>query len=69
MATFLMDHNLAGKRVYLFITSGSSSPAGALSCIRELCPQAEVGEYFYVPGSQASGAADDVKVWLKKINQ
>ena len=28
MATFLMDHNLAGKRVYPFITSGSSSPAG-----------------------------------------
>ena len=69
MATFLMDHNLAGKCVYPFITSGSSSPAGALSRIRELCPQAEVGEYFYVPGSQASGAADDVKAWLKKINK
>lgn len=69
MATFLMDNNLAGKRVYPFITSGSSSPAGALSRIRELCPKAEVGEYFYVPGSQASGAADDVKAWLKKINQ
>lgn len=67
MATFLMDHNLAGKTVYPFITSGSSSPAGALSRIRELCPEAEVGEYFYVPGSEARGAGEDIRAWLRKI--
>ena len=67
MATFLMDHNFAGKTIYPFITSGSSSPQGALDRIRELCPQAKMGEHFYVPGAEAADAGDDVAAWLKKI--
>ena len=67
MATFLMDENLAGKTVYPFITSGSSSPQGALDRIRELCPQAKIGAHFYVPGAEAADADNDVAAWLKKI--
>ena len=67
MSTFLMDHNLAGKTVYPFITSGSSSPSGALSRIRELCPAATMGEHFYVPGSEARDAGADIRAWLRKI--
>ncbi len=67
MSTFLMDHNLAGKTVYPFITSGSSSPSGALSRIRELCPAATMGEHFYVPGSDARDAGADIRAWLRKI--
>ena len=67
MATFLMDHDLQGKTVYPFITSGSSSPRGALARIAELCPKAKIGEHFYVPGSDAAGAKADVEAWLKKI--
>lgn len=67
MATFLMDHPLDGKTIHPFITSGSSSPRGALSRIAELCPRAKMGEHFYVPGSQAAGAQADVNAWLEKI--
>ena len=67
MATLLMDENLAGKTVYPFITSGSSSPQGALDRIRELCPQAKIGAHFYVPGAEAADADNDVAAWLKKI--
>lgn len=67
MATLLMDENLAGKTVYPFITSGSSSPQGALDRIRELCPQAKIGAHFYVPGAAAADADNDVAAWLKKI--
>ena len=54
MSTFLM-------------TSGSSSPSGALSRIRELCPAATMGEHFYVPGSEARDAGADIRAWLRKI--
>ncbi len=67
MATFLMDHPLDGKTIYPFITSGSSSPSGALNRIAELCPRAKMGEHFYVPGSGARGAQSDVNAWLAKI--
>lgn len=65
--TFLMDHNLANKTVAPFITSGSSSPSGALSRMKTLCPQAKFVEHFYVPGSDAQDAKADVDAWLKKL--
>ena len=67
MNTFLLDHNLAGKTVAPFITSGSSSPDGALERMRALCPQAKFVEHFYVPGSRAAGAKADVEAWLGRL--
>lgn len=67
MNTFLLDHNLAGKTVAPFITSGSSSPDGALSRMKALCPKANFVEHFYVPGSGAAGAKADIDEWLKKL--
>lgn len=67
MNTFLLDHNLAGKTVAPFITSGSSSPEGALSRMKTLCPQATFVEHFYVPGSGAKGAGAEIDAWLKRL--
>lgn len=63
MNTFLMDNPLTGKTVYPFITSGSSSPEGALARIRELVA-GTVGDYFYVPGADAVSAQRDIERWL-----
>ena len=65
--TFLMDHPLSGKTVYPFITSGSSSPEGALRRLRELCPEAKVGEHFYASDSEAQSSQAEVEAWLRRI--
>lgn len=65
--TFLMDHPLGGKTVYPFITSGSSSPEGALRRLRELCPEAKVGEHFYASDSEAESSQAEVEAWLRRI--
>ncbi len=67
MRSYLTKVSLAGKKVYPFITSGSSSPEGALSAMRELLKGADVGPFFYTPGGQASSASADITEWLKKI--
>ena len=66
MNTFLMDNPLTGKTVYPFITSGSSSPDGALERIRELVAGA-VGDYFYVPGAEAVSVARDIESWVRRL--
>lgn len=67
MNTFLMDNPLTGKTVYPFITSGSSSPDGALERIRALVA-GTVGDYFYVPGADAVSARRDIERWVKRLN-
>ncbi len=66
MNTFLMDEPLAGKNVFPFTTSASSSPDGVFERVRELV-KGTVGEPFYVSSSDVSGARGDVAAWLKRI--
>ncbi|MDO5531489.1 flavodoxin [Sutterella sp.] len=62
--TFLMDHPLAGKKVFPFIVSASSSPSGAVSRIRERCAQATVGRHFHVTQSRAGSATAALDRWV-----
>ena len=67
MSSFLMKSPLDGKNIFPFITSGSSSPEGALERIKELCPHAKIGQYFYVSGTEAHQARQSITNWLKTI--
>lgn len=67
MFTFLQDHALDGKQVFPFITSGSSSPDGALRVIRSSCPKAAIGQHLHLTGSELGETETQVSAWLRQI--
>lgn len=66
MRTFLQDHPLEGKRIHPFITSGSSSPRGAIEDIRRLCPKATIEPHFYSSNSEVSSALNNLDKWIEE---
>lgn len=67
MRTFLSDHPMNGKRVIPFVTSGSSSPAGAWDDIRSLCRQAVIEEGFHVTERSAQNCEQKLEEWLARL--
>lgn len=65
MRAFLLQHDLAGKAVVPFCTSGGSGIEGALRNIRELYPEADLREPLALVRSSLPGALDEVRPWLE----
>lgn len=70
MQTFLHSHasKLAGKRIALFATSGSSGISTSVNEARNLCPDATIiEETLLLTSSTLSQMATRVPVWLEEI--
>lgn len=70
MQTFLKDHStkLAGKRIALFATSGSSGMSTSVSEARRLCPDATIlDETLLLTSSTLSQMDSRVPAWLENI--
>ncbi|WP_040603022.1 cyclophilin-like fold protein [Paraprevotella xylaniphila] len=70
MQTFLHEHaeKLAGKRIALFSTSGSSGISSSVSEARNLCPDATIIEQsLLLTSSSISQMATRVPAWLDEI--
>lgn len=68
MKSFVEQHDLAGKTVIPFATSGGSSIAGALPDLEALCPGATFGEGLTLDGDAANAQLDRVDAWLANAN-
>lgn len=69
MQTFLHEHatKLAGKRIALFATSGSSGISSSVSEARALCPDATFTETLLLTSSALSQMASRVTSWLESL--
>lgn len=68
VATFLSEHNLAGKTVIPFCTHGGGGIARCFSDMAKLCPESKMMEKgLAVSGNNAKSAQGDVDKWLKEI--
>lgn len=70
MQTFLHSHasKLAGKRIALFATSGSSGISSSVSEARSLCPDATIiDQTLLLTSSSLSQMATRVPSWLEEI--
>ena len=69
MQTFLHEHaaKLAGKRIALFATSGSSGISTSVSDARKHCPDATYTESLLLTSGTLSQAESRVAEWLSEI--
>lgn len=65
--TFLTAHNLSGKTIVPFCTSGTSSAETSYRLIRNLCPQSKVLEGIQIRRGTYDTAEERVVEWLQKI--
>lgn len=65
--TFLLENDLSGKTVALFMTHGGSGLGRAPADVKALAPQATVADGLAVSGRRAHDARDEVASWLSKI--
>ena len=65
--SFLAQHDLAGKAVAPFCTSGGSGIDGALADIRDLCPGANLLDGLTVERSALPDALDQVAPWIEGL--
>lgn len=71
MQTFLHEHapKLAGKRIALFATSGSSGITTSVSEARSLCPDATIlDQTLLLTSSSLSQMENRIAAWLKEID-
>lgn len=68
MKSFVEQHDLAGKTVIPFATSGGSSIAGALPDLEALCPGATFGEGLTLDGDAVDAQLDRVDAWVVEAN-
>jgi len=67
VATFLSEHNLAGKTIAPFCTHGGGGMGRSVAEIRALCPDSTVPDGLAVPGGSVNRAENAVAGWLMKI--
>lgn len=67
MKSFLAAHELAGKRIYPFITSGGQ-PKDSFKDLEAACQKARVGEGFHVyfKGNSMKAYPEDIQDWVKE---
>jgi len=65
--TFLMIHDLTGKTVVPFCTSGTSSAEASYRLVRSLCPKSTVLEGIQIRRGTYDTAYDRVIAWLQKL--
>lgn len=65
--SFLTTHNLAGKTVVPFCTSGTSSAEASFELVRSLCPQSEVLKGLQIKRGTYDTAYKRVIAWLQEI--
>lgn len=65
--SFLEEHDLSGKTVVPFSTSGGSGFSDSMRTLREMLSGSTVLDGFTVRDSRAAGAHDDVLEWLRKL--
>lgn len=65
--SFLTTHDLAGKTVVPFCTSGTSSAEASYRLVRSLCPQSTVLEGIQIRRGTYDTAYDRVTAWLQKL--
>lgn len=67
MRAFLLRHDLTGKAVAPFCTSGGSGIEGALADVRELYPEADLRESLALTRGSLPGALDEVRPWIERL--
>ena len=65
--TFLTTHDLAGRTVVPFCTSGTSSAEASYRLVRSLCPQSTVLEGIQIRRGTYDTAYERVIAWLQEI--
>ena len=65
--TFLDEHDLSGKTVVPFNTSGGSGFSGSLDTIAQMEPEAKITEGLSLRDGAAEDCADEVSEWLANI--
>lgn len=68
--SFLEEYDLSGKTIIPFFThNGSSSGAGSISTLEELCPDSTVltDNYFTYAGNNVTDAESAVDEWLDEL--
>ena len=65
--SFLTTHDLTGKTVVPFCTSGTSSAEASYRLVRSLCPQSTVLEGIQIRRGTYDTAYERVIEWLQKI--
>lgn len=68
MRSFLLQHDLTGKTVAPFCTSGSSGIEGALKDVRALYPDANLLAGLAITRSSLPGALESVEPWLDGLD-
>ena len=68
VATFLSEHDFAGKTIAPFCTHEGSRLGRSVADIRKLCPGATVLEGLAIRGRDAGNAQGDVAEWLRGIH-
>lgn len=67
--TYIETHNLAGKKIILFATSGGSGFGNTVSDLQKRLPKSEVIEGKVFPGFMAEEEIPtQVEAWLKTLN-
>lgn len=65
--SFLESYDFTGKKIIPFCTSGSSSPQTSYESVRASASGAEVLEGFWIQGTSAGNAQDDVSRWVDRL--
>ncbi len=65
--SFLESYDFTGKKIIPFCTSGSSSPQTSYESVRASVTGAEVLEGFWIQGTSAGNAQDDVSRWVDRL--
>lgn len=66
--SFLTAHDLSGKTVVPFCTSGTSSAEASYRLVRSLCPQSTVLEGIQIRRGTYDTAYERILEWLQKIS-
>lgn len=64
VATFVTQHDLTGKTVHPFNTSGGSGLAGTLSDIQAICPDVQFTDGLSLDGDTVASSLDRVDAWV-----
>lgn len=67
--SFVDAHDLTGKTIIPFATSGGTSITGTLADIEQLCPNVQFSEGLTLDGDIVSSQMDRVDTWLEGLEQ